>query len=217
MRWIKTGKGEGVEFLEINYFSKKYMSKKLTIRNSTAEFLMFTADSRQDSIEVRFQNETVWLSQKMIAMLFGCSSDNISLHFKNIFKDGELDKRSVAEEFSATAGDGKNYKIRHYNLDAIIAVGYRINSKKATQFRRWATRVLKEFAIKGFVLDKERLKNEGYLGQNYFDELLEIIREIRASERKFYQKITDIYATSIDYSPKTSETKKFFATVQNKL
>ncbi|MCK5475861.1 MAG: virulence RhuM family protein, partial [Candidatus Pacebacteria bacterium] len=114
------------------------MSKKLTIRNSTAEFLMFTADSRQDSIEVRFQDETVWLSQKMIATLFGCSSDNISLHFKNIFKDGELDEESVTEEFSATAGDGKNYKIKHYNLDAIIAVGYRINSERATQFRRWA-------------------------------------------------------------------------------
>ncbi len=193
------------------------MSKKLTIRNSTAEFLMFTADSRQDSIEVRFQDETVWLSQKMIATLFGCSSDNISLHFKNIFKDGELDEESVTEEFSATAGDGKNYKIKHYNLDAIIAVGYRINSERATQFRRWATKVLKEFAIKGFVLDKERLKNEGYLGQNYFDELLEIIREIRASERKFYQKITDIYATSLDYDPESKITKIFFSTVQNKL
>ncbi len=193
------------------------MSKKLTIRNSTAEFLMFTADSRQDSIEVRFQDETVWLSQKMIALLFGCSGDNISLHLKNIFKDGELDERSVAEEFSVTAGDGKNYKIKHYNLDAIIAVGYRINSERATQFRRWATKVLKEFAIKGFVLDKERLKNEGYLGQNYFDELLEIIREIRASERKFYQKITDIYATSLDYDPESKITKTFFSTVQNKL
>ena len=189
------------------------MSKKLTIRNSTAEFLMFTADSCQDSIEVRFQDETVWLSQKMIAMLFVCSSDNISLHFKNIFKDGELDEKSVTEEFSATAGDGKNYKIKHYNLDAIIAIGYRINSERATQFRRCTTKVLKEFAIKGFVLDKERLKNEGYLGQNYFDELLEIIREIRASERKFYQKITDIYATSLDYDPESKITKIFFSTV----
>ncbi len=192
-------------------------NKKLTIRNSTAEFLMFTADSRQNGVEVRFQNETVWLSQKMIAQLFQCSVDNISLHLKNIFNEGELEKDSVIEEFSITARDGKKYRTKHYNLDAIISVGYRINSKRATQFRKWATQVLKEFAIKGFVIDKERLKNEGYLGQNYFDELLEIIREIRASERKFYQKITDIYSTSLDYDLDAEQTKLFFATVQNKM
>jgi len=192
-------------------------NKKLRIRNSTAEFLMFTADSRQDGVEVRFQDETVWLSQKMIAQLFQCSIDNISLHLKNIFNDGELEKESVIEEFSITASDGKKYKTKHYNLDAIISVGYRVNSKRATQFRKWATTVLKEFAIKGFVIDKERLKNEGYLGQNYFDELLEIIREIRASERKFYQRITDIYATSLDYDPDSALSKTFFATVQNKM
>ncbi len=195
----------------------KKQNKKLTIRNSTAEFLMFTADSRQDSVEVRFHNETVWLSQKMLAQLFQCSVDNISLHLKNIFNEGELEKDSVIEEFSITASDGKKYKTKHYNLDAIISVGYRINSKRATQFRKWATQVLKEFAIKGFVLDKERLKNEGYLGQNYFDELLEIIREIRASERKFYQKITDIYSTSLDYDLDSEQTKQFFAKVQNKM
>ncbi len=178
---------------------------------------MFTADSRQDGVEVRFQDETVWLSQKMIAQLFQCSIDNISLHLKNIFNDGELEKESVIEEFSITASDGKKYKTKHYNLDAIISVGYRVNSKRATQFRKWATTVLKEFAIKGFVIDKERLKNEGYLGQNYFDELLEIIREIRASERKFYQRITDIYATSLDYDPDSALSKTFFATVQNKM
>lgn len=193
------------------------INNRLMIRNSTAEFLMFTADSHQNGIEVRFQGETVWLSQKMMAMLFDCSTDNISLHLKNIFKDEELEKESVVEDFSVTANDGKNYTTKHYNLDAIIAVGYRVNSKKATQFRQWATTVLKEFALKGFVLDRERLKNEGYLGQRYFDELLEIIREIRVSERKFYQKITDIYAISLDYDSASNTTRKFFATVQNKL
>jgi len=187
------------------------------IRNSTAEFLMFTADSRQDGLEVRFQDETVWLTQKLMAELFQCSSDNISLHLKNIFKESELEEKSVAEEFSVTASDGKQYRTKHYNLDAIIAVGYRVNSMRATQFRQWATRVLKEFAIKGFVLDKERLKNEGFLGRDYFEELLEIIREIRASERRFYQKITDIYATALDYDPKSLITKTFFSTVQNKM
>lgn len=192
-------------------------SKGLMIRNSTAEFLMFTADSRPDGLEVRFQDETVWLTQKLMAELFQCSADNISLHLKNIFKDGELNEKSATEEFSVTASDGKTYRTKHYNLDAIIAVGYRVNSIRATQFRQWATRVLKEFAIKGFVLDKERLKNEGYLGRDYFEELLEIIREIRASERKFYQKITDIYATALDYNPDSPITKTFFAAVQNKM
>jgi hypothetical protein len=197
--------------------AKKKQNNKLTIRNSTAEFLMFTADSRQDGIEVRYENETVWLTQKMMALLFDCSVDNISLHLKNIFKEEELDENSVIEEYSITASDGKTYKAKHYNLDAIIAVGYRINSQRATQFRQWATKVLKDFAIKGYVIDTERLKNEGYLGKNYFDDLLEIIREIRASERKFYQKITDIYATALDYDPESKITKNFFATVQNKL
>ena len=178
---------------------------------------MFIADSRQGGLEVRFQDETVWLTQKMMAELFQCSTDNISLHLKNIFKDGELEEKAVTEEFSVTASDGKKYNTKHYNLDAIIAVGYRINSIRATQFRQWATRVLKEFAIKGFVLDKERLKNEGFLGRDYFEELLEIIREIRASERKFYQKITDIYATALDYVPDSTITKTFFSAVQNKM
>lgn len=192
-------------------------SKGLMIRNSTAEFLIFTTDSRQGGLEVRFQDETVWLTQKLMAELFQCSTDNISLHLKNIFKDGELEEKSVTEEFSVTASDGKQYRTKHYNLDAIIAIGYRVNSIRATQFRQWATRVLKEFAIKGFVLDKERLKNEGYLGRDYFEELLEIIREIRASERKFYQKITDIYSTALDYDSDSPITKTFFAAVQNKM
>jgi len=154
----------------------------LTIRNSTAEFLMFTADSRADGIEVRYENETVWLSQKMIAVLFDCSTDNISLHLKNIFKEHELDKNSVTEEFSVTASDGKTYRTKHYNLDAIIAVGYRVNSYRATQFRQWATKVLKEFAIKGYVLDRKRLENGTYLNEDYYERLLEEIREIRLSE-----------------------------------
>jgi hypothetical protein len=189
----------------------------LKIRNSTAEFLMFTADSQQHSIEVHFQNGTVRLSQKMMGVLFATSSDNVSLHLKNIFKSGELNIYSVTEEFSATATDGKTYKIKHYNLDAIIAVGYRVNSDRATQFRQRATKVIKQFALKGFVVDTERMKNEGYLGMNYFEELAEIIREIRVSERKFYQKITDIYATALDYDPESELTKNFFSTVQNKL
>ena len=163
--------------------------KKLQIRNSTAEFLMFAVDSNQDGVEVRFKDETVWLSQKMMAVLFDCSSDNISLHLKNIFQNQELVKNSVTEEFSATASDGKVYQTKHYNLDAIISVGYRINSKKATRFRQWATNILKEFAIKGFVIDQARLKNGAYLGRDYFDELLEIIREIRAVNGDFIRKL----------------------------
>lgn len=193
------------------------MSKKLQIRNSTAEFLIFTSQAGKDGIEVRFENETIWLSQKLMAVLFDCSTDNISLHLKNIFKSGELNENSVAEDFSVTASDGKKYKTKHYNLDAVISVGYRVNSGRATQFRQWATSILKDFAIRGYVLDKERLKNGTFLNQEYFDHLLAEIREIRASERRFYQKIADIYSTAIDYNPETEITQIFFATVQNKL
>lgn len=191
--------------------------KKLQIRNSTAEFLIFTAQSGKDSIEVRFEKETIWLTQKLMAALFDCSTDNISLHLKNIFKEGELQENSVIEDFSVTAADGKNYQTKHYNLDAVIAVGYRVNSMRATQFRQWATGVLRDFAIRGYVLDKERLKNGSFFNKDYFDGLLAEIREIRASERKFYQKITDIYATAMDYNKDAEITKQFFATVQNKL
>ncbi|HLV50623.1 MAG TPA: virulence RhuM family protein [Flavobacterium sp.] len=193
------------------------MSKKLQIRNSTAEFLIFTSQSGKDGIEVRFENETIWLSQKLMAVLFDCSTDNISLHLKNIFKSGELEENSVTEEFSVTATDGKNYKTKHYNLDAVISVGYRVNSGRATQFRQWATSVLRDFAVRGYILDKERLKNGTFLNQEYFDHLLAEIREIRASERRFYQKITDIYSTAVDYTSDAETTKAFFATVQNKL
>lgn len=190
---------------------------KLQIRNSTAEFLIFTSQAGKGGIEVRFENETIWLSQKLMAVLFDCSTDNISLHLKNIFKSGELSESSVTEDFSVTASDGKNYKTKHYSLDAIISVGYRVNSQRATQFRQWATSVLRDFAIRGYVLDKERLKNGTFLNREYFDHLLAEIREIRASERRFYQKITDIYSTAIDYNPDTEITRAFFASVQNKL
>jgi hypothetical protein len=157
-------------------------NKNLQIRNSTAEFLIFTSQARENGIEVRFQNETIWLSQKMMAVLFDCSIDNNSLHLKNIFKTGELEENSVAEDFSVTASDGKNYKTKHFNLDAIIATGYRVNSQGATKFRQWATSVLRDFAIRGYVLDKERLKNGAFLSKTYFNDLLAEIREIRASE-----------------------------------
>jgi len=192
-------------------------NKKLQIRNSTAEFLIFTSQAGENGIEVRFQNDTIWLSQKIMAALFDCSIDNIALHLKNIFKTKELDENSVAEDFSVTASDGKNYKTKHYNLDAIIATGYRVNSQRATQFRQWATSVLRDFAIRGYVLDKERLKNGAFLSKTYFDNLLAEIREIRASERNFYQKITDIYATAMDYKKDDVVTQTFFASVQNKL
>lgn len=191
--------------------------KNMQIRNSTTDFLIFTRQSGEDGIEVRVHSENVWLTQKGMAKLFDCSTDNISLHLKNIFASGELDENSVTEESSATASDGKNYKMKFYGLDAIISVGYRINSIRATQFRQWATGVLKTFSVQGYVLDKKRLENGQIFDEEYFEHLLDEIREIRASERKFYQKITDIYATAMDYSPTSTISKDFFATVQNKL
>ena len=152
-----------------------------------------------------------------MATLFDCSTDNISLHLKNIFNENELNESSVTEEFSVTASDGKNYKTKHYNLDAIIAVGYRVNTKRATAFRQWATSILRDYAIRGYVIDKKRMENGSFLGEDYFEHLLAEIREIRLSERRFYQKITDIYATAIDYRNDAITTKEFFAKVQNKL
>jgi len=197
--------------------ASKNNKKQLIIRNSTAEFLMFTADNRQDGIEVRFEDETVWLSQKMLAELFGVQQPAIAKHLKNIFDSNELEEKVVHSILEYTASDGKKYKTKFYNLDAIIAVGYRVNSKRATQFRIWATGILRDFAIKGYVLDRKRLENGTYLGENYYERLLEEIREIRLSERKFYQKVADIYATSLDYDKSSKATKDFFATVQNKL
>jgi hypothetical protein len=193
------------------------MNKNLKIRNSTAEFLIFTSQSGEDSLEVKVADETVWLTQKLIAELFGKARSTITDHLQKIFSEDELDEKSVCREFRHTADDGRSYNTKFYNLDAIISVGYRVNSKKATQFRQWATSVLREFAIKGFVLDKKRLENGSFLGEEYFEKLLSEIREIRLSERKFYQKVTDIYATSIDYNRDDTTTKQFFAKVQNKL
>lgn len=187
------------------------------IRNSTAEFLIFTTQAGEQSIEARYQDETIWLTQKMMAMLFDVEIPAISKHLANIFKNGELKENSVVSILETTATDGKIYKTKFYNLDAIISVGYRVNSVRATQFRQWATQVLREFAIKGYVLDKQRLENGSFLGEDYFERLLEEIREIRLSERHFYQKVTDIYATSLDYNKNAPTTKDFFAKVQNKL
>ena len=191
-------------------------SKKL-IRNSTAEFLIFTAQAGEQSIEARYEDETVWLTQKLMAELFAVDVRTVSEHLKNIFSSGELGEDSVIRKFRITAADGKSYTTNHYNLDAIISVGYRVNSVRATQFRQWATGVLREFAIKGYVLDKKRLENGAFLGVDYFEHLLAEIREIRLSERKFYQKVADIYATAVDYNRDAPTTKAFFAKVQNKL
>jgi hypothetical protein len=197
------------------------MSKKkknnLIIRNSTSEFLIFTNQAGENGIEVRYEDETIWLTQKLMAELFDVNVRTVSEHLQNIFTSNELDQASVIRNFRTTASDGKNYNTQFYNLDAIISVGYRVNSLRATQFRQWATQVLREFAIKGYVLDKKRLENGSYLGEDYYERLLEEIREIRLSERRFYQKITDIYATSIDYNKDAPTTKDFFAKVQNKL
>ncbi len=191
-------------------------SKKL-IRNSTAEFLMFTGQAGEQSIEARYESDTVWLTQKLMAELFAVDVRTISEHLKNVFANGELAEESVIRKFRNTAADGKSYMTQFYNLDAIISVGYRVNSLRATQFRQWATQILREFAIKGYVLDKKRMENGAFLGEDYFERLLAEIREIRLSERRFYQKITDIYSTALDYNKSAPTTKAFFAKVQNKL
>lgn len=179
--------------------------------------ILYEMGNHQETVSVTFKDETFWLTQKAMSELFGCSSDNISLHLKNIFSEGELIKDSVTEKFSATASDGKNYLTQFYNLDAIIAVGYRVNSKQATRFRQWATATLKEYITKGFVLNDDMLKNGKPFGKDYFKELLERVRSIRASERRIYQQITDIYAEcSIDYDRQSPTTNDFYAMIQNK-
>ncbi len=193
------------------------MVNKLEIRNSTAEFLTFVAAGKEDGIQVLYKDETVWATQKAMAMLFDCTTDNIGLHLKNIFKNGELIEDSVTEKISATAADGKNYLTKFYNLDAIISVGYRVNSIRATQFRQWCTCVIRQFAIRGYVVDKKRMENGSFIGEDYFEHLLAEIREIRLSERRFYQKLTDIYATAIDYNKDAPTTRLFFKKVQNKM
>lgn len=193
------------------------MSKDITIRSSVEEFLIFKTQEKDEGIYIKYDKESLWMTQKSMSELFGCSVDNISLHLKKIFKEHELEKEAVTEEYSTTASDGKKYRMKYYNLDAVISVGYRVNSMKATQFRKWATQVLKTFTIQGYVLDKERMKNGSFLDEDYFEKLLEEIREIRLSERRFYQKITDIYATSIDYDASSGISINFFKKVQNKM
>ena len=195
-------------------------TKALQIRNSTAEFLIFTSQANENTIEVRVEDETVWLTQKLIAELFGVDTRTVNEHLKNIYFESELMEKATVRKNRIVQKEGNrevSREVLFYNLDAIISVGYRVNSLRATQFRQWATGVLRDFAIRGYVLDKERLKNGAFLNEEYFDHLLEEIREIRASERKFYQKITDIYSTAIDYNLQAKATQDFFKTVQNKL
>lgn len=196
------------------------MAKKFEIRNSTAEFLIFQIEGKEDGVQVVYRNETVWCTQKAMAQLFDCSTDNIGLHLRNIYETGELTQEATTENFSVVQTEGErqvNRKLKFYNLDAIISVGYRVNSTRATQFRQWCTFILRQFAIRGYVIDKKRMENGSFIGEDYFEHLLAEIREIRLSERRFYQKLTDIYATSIDYNRDAPTTRLFFKKVQNKM
>ncbi len=193
------------------------MVKKFEIRNSTAEFLIFQIEGKEDGVQVIYHNESVWCTQKAMAELFDVGVPAISKHLKNIFESGELSENSVISKMETTAADGKNYNTTFYNLDAIISVGYRVNSTRATQFRQWCTFVLRQFAIRGYVIDKKRMENGAFLNIDYFEHLLAEIREIRLSERRFYQKLTDIYATAIDYNRDAPTTRLFFKKVQNKM
>lgn len=196
------------------------MLRKFEIRNSTAEFLIFQIEGKEDGVQVMYHNESVWCMQKAMAQLFDCSTDNIGLHLKNIYETGELTQEATTENFSVVQKEGErqvNRKLKFYNLDAIISVGYRVNSTRATQFRQWCTFVLRQFAIRGYVIDKKRMENGSFIGEDYFEHLLAEIREIRLSERRFYQKLTDIYATSIDYNRDAPTTRLFFKKVQNKM
>ena len=194
--------------------------KEVTIRSSAAEYLTFVAATggSNESVEVRYEDENIWITQKMLAVLYEVETNTINYHIKKIFEDSELEEDSVIRNFRITASDGKSYDTKHYNLQMIIAVGFKVNSERAVQFRKWVNNIAKEYTIKGFAMDDERLKNDGsILTKKYFEEQLERIREIRSSERKFYQKITDIYATAIDYDRDAAATKRFYATVQNKM
>jgi len=198
----------------------KQKNSQLQIRNSTAEFLIFTNQTNAEGVEVRVQDGMVWLSQRLMAKLFDTSIDNIGFHLKNIYIENELNEKSTTEDYSVVQKEGNREvcrTVKHYNLDAIIAVGYRVNSARATTFRQWATVVLRDFALRGYVIDKKRMENGTFLGEDYFEHLLAEIREIRLSERRFYQKITDIYATAMDYNKEAPITRQFFAKVQNKL
>ena len=197
--------------------NKKKTNSEL-VRSSAAEYLTFIAAHGDGGVEAVYADENIWLTQKMMGTLYKVETHTINYHLKKIFADSELQENSVIRNFRITASDGKNYTTKHYNLSATIAVGYKVNSERAVQFRKWATGIIQEFTIKGFTMDDERLKNDGtILGKKYFEEQLQRIREIRLSERKFYQKITDIYSTAIDYDVTAQATQRFFATVQNKL
>ena len=199
---------------------KKSSQEHSLVRSSAAEYLTYIAAAGEDkdSIEMRYEEENIWLTQKMMAVLYGVSVAAINQHIKKIFADRELDAEAVVKKYLITAADGKSYNTKHYNLQMIIAVGFKVNNEQAVQFRKWANLIVKDYTIKGWVMDEERLKNGGtVLTEKYFEKQLEKIREIRLSERKFYQKITDIYATALDYDPAAQSTKRFFAAVQNKL
>ena len=193
------------------------MAKRKEIRNSTAEFLIFQAENQANGVEVMYAEKTIWCTQDAIAGLFDKGRSTIAEHLQNIFNEGELQKESVCRKFRRTAADGKDYNTQFYNLDAVISVGYRVNSIRATQFRQWATSVLREYAIRGYVLDKKRMENGTFLGEDYFEHLLAEIREIRLSERRFYKKLTDIYSTAIDYNRDAPTTRLFFKMMQNKM
>ncbi len=196
--------------------SKKEVS---LVRSSAAEYLTFVAagGSSETSVEMRYEDENIWLTQKMMAVLYDVSVPAINQHLRRIFADNELEESAVVKQYLITAADGKNYSTKHYNLQAIIAVGFKIENERAVQFRKWANRIVKDYTIQGWTMDVERLKRGGILTDEFFERQLEKIREIRLSERKFYQKITDIYATALDYDPTATATKRFFAAVQNKM
>lgn len=196
------------------------MPKRREIRNSTAEFLIFQIEGKGQGVEVYYKDKTVWCTQKAMGMLFDCSSDNVGLHLKNIYESGELMEDATAEKISVVRHEGNrevNRSLQFYNLDAVISVGYRVNSIRATQFRQWATSVLRDYAIRGYVLDRKRMENGAFLDEDYFEHLLAEIREIRLSERRFYQKLTDIYSTAIDYNRDAPTTRRFFKMMQNKM
>jgi len=193
------------------------MSKQLQIRNSTAEFLIFQAEDKAEGVQVFYKDESIWATQEAIAILFNKGRSTITEHLRNIYQSGELNVDSTCRKFRHMGSTGQEYETKYYNLDAIISVGYRVNSRRATQFRQWCTAVLRQFAIRGYVIDKKRMENGAFISEDYFEHLLAEIREIRLSERRFYQKLTDIYATAIDYNRDAPTTREFFAKVQNKM
>lgn len=197
------------------------MEKKLEIRNSTAEFLTFIAEGKEDGVQVFYKDETIWATQQAIALLFDKNKSTISRHISNILNEGELQREATVAKFATVVNRGIRGEVEddldYYNLDMIISVGYRTNSRRATQFRQWATYVLRQFAIRGYVIDKKRMENGSFIGEDYFEHLLAEIREIRLSERRFYQKLTDIYATSIDYNKDAPTTRSFYRRIQNKM